>query len=50
MSSSQLHLRAADYDKFDLMTDLSLSFPSFKKKKNKSGLKSPKKTKLIKQQ
>jgi hypothetical protein len=29
MSSSQLHLRAADYDKFDLMTDLSLSFPSF---------------------
>jgi len=49
MSSSQLHLRAADYDKFDLITDLSLSFPLFFFKK-KSGLKSPKKTKLIKQQ
>jgi hypothetical protein len=49
MSSSQLHLRAADYDKFDLITDLSLSFPFFFFKK-KSGLKSPKKTKLIKQQ
>jgi hypothetical protein len=43
MSSSQLHLRAADYDKFDLITDLSLSFPFFFFKKKNQGLKAQKK-------